>query len=45
MEYSVVIDCERKRVTTYTHNRTCVTIQGDKQDVLPHTVYDSRWHK
>ena len=42
--YRVVIDCERRRVTTYTQDGTRVTFQGDKQDAFPHTVYDSRWH-
>ena len=43
--YRVVIDCERRRVTAYTLDGTRVTFQGDKHDVLPHTVYDSRWHR
>ena len=42
--YRVVIDCERKRVTAYTQDGTSITFWGDKHDVLPHTVYDSRWH-
>ena len=42
--YRFVIDCERKRVTTYTQDGTCVTFQGDKHDALPQTVYNSRWH-
>ena len=33
--YRVVINCERKRVTTYTQDGTRVTFQGDKHDVLP----------
>ena len=40
----VFIDCERKRVTAYTKDGTCVTFQGDKHDALPQTVYDSRLH-
>ena len=44
MAYRIVINCERRRVTAYTQDGTCVTFQGDKKDVLPHTVYDSRWH-
>ena len=40
--YRIVIDYERKRVTAYTHDGTCLTFQGDKHDVLPHTVYNSR---
>ena len=33
--YRVVIDCERRRVTTYTPDGTHVTFQGDKHDALP----------
>ena len=33
--YRVVIDCERRRVTTYTLDGNCVTFQGDKHDALP----------
>ena len=40
----VVIDCDRRRVTDYTQDGICVMFQGDKHDVLPHAVYDSRWH-
>ena len=32
MTYQVVIDCERRRVTAYTPDGTCVTFQGDKHD-------------
>ena len=42
--YRVVIDCECRRVTAYTQDGTRVTIQGDKHDVLPHIVYNSRCH-
>ena len=42
--HRVVIDCERRRVTAYTQDGICVTFQGDKHNVLPQTVYDSRWH-
>ena len=41
-EYRVVIDCERKRVTAYTQDCTHVTFQGDKHDILPQTMYESR---
>ena len=34
MAHRFVIDCERKRVTAYTQDGTCVTFQGDKHDVL-----------
>ena len=40
--YRVVIDCERKRVTAYTQDDTRVVFQGDKHDILPHAVYESR---
>ena len=40
--YKVVIDCERRRVTAYTQDGTCVVFQGDKHDILPQTVYESR---
>ena len=40
--YSVVIDCERRRVTAYTQDGTSVVFQGDKHDILPQTVYESR---
>ena len=40
--YRVVINCERRRVTAYTRDGTRVVFQGDKHDILPQTVYDSR---
>ena len=40
--YKVVIDCECRRVTAYTQDRTLVVFQGDKNDIFPHTVYESR---
>ena len=36
------IDCERRRVTAYTHDGTCMIFQGDKHDILPQTVYESK---
>ena len=42
--HRVIIDCDRRRVTAYTHDGDCVLFQGDKHDVLPQAVYDSRWH-
>ena len=33
--HQVVIDCDRRRVTAYTLDGTCVTFQGDKHDILP----------
>ena len=40
--YRVVIDCERRRVTAYTQDGTRVVFQGEKHDILPQTVYESR---
>ena len=40
--YKVVIDCESMRVTAYTQDGTRVVFQGDKHDILPQTVYESR---
>ena len=42
--YRVVSDCERRRVTAYTQDGTRVLFQGDKHDIFPHTVYESRCH-
>ena len=43
--YRVIIDCDRRRVTAYTQDGTQITFQGNKHDVLPQTMYDSRWHR
>ena len=40
--YKVVIDCERRRVTVHMHDGTRIVFQGDKHDILPQTVYESR---
>ena len=40
--YRVVIDCERRRVTAYMQDDTRVIFHGDKHDILPQTVYESR---
>ena len=40
--YRIVFDCERRRVTTYTQDGTRMVFQGDKHDILPQTVYESR---
>ena len=40
--YRIVIDCERRRVTAYTQDGTCMVFQGDKHDILPQTVYESK---
>ena len=42
--YRVVIDCERMRVIAYTQDGTRVTFQGDKHDIFPQKVYESRCH-
>ena len=44
MAHRVVIDCDRRRVTTYTPNDVCVVFQGDKHDTLLQALYNSRWH-
>ena len=44
MTHQVVIDCDRRRVTTYTLDGNCFMFQGDKHDALPQAVYDSKWH-
>ena len=40
--YRVVIYCEHRRVTAYTQDGTRVVFQGDKHDILPQAVYESR---
>ena len=40
--YRIIIDCERRRVTSYTQDGTRVVFQGDKHDILPLTIYESR---
>ena len=40
--YGIVIDCERRRVTAYTLDGTRMVFQGDKHDILPQTVYESK---
>ena len=40
--YRVVINYERRRVTAYTQDGTRVVFQGDKHDILPQTVYESK---
>ena len=41
----VVIDCDSRTITTYTHDGIRVTFQGEKHDALPQTMHDSRWTK
>ena len=40
--YRIVIDCERRRVTAYTQDGTRMAFQGDKHDIFPQTVYESK---
>ena len=42
--HRVVIDCDHRRITTYTRDGICVIFQGDKHGALPQAVYNSRWH-
>ena len=42
--YIVVIDYESSRVTAYTQDDSHVLFQGDKHDILPQTVYESKCH-
>ena len=41
--HQVIIDCDRRRVTTYTRDGIRVTFQGEKHNALPQTVHDSKW--
>ena len=40
--YRVVIDRKCRRVIAYTQDGTLVVFQGDKHDILPQIVYESR---
>ena len=40
--YRIVIDCERRSVTAYTQDGTRMVFQGDKHDIFPQTVYESK---
>ena len=42
IDYKIVIDCERRRVTAYTQDGTRMVFQGNKHDILPRTVYESK---
>ena len=44
MVHRFVIDCDRRRIIAYTQDDISVIFQGDKHDVLPQAMYDSRWH-
>ena len=43
--HRVFIDCDCRRVTTYTPDDVWVMFHGDKHNSLPQAVYDSRWHR
>ena len=40
--YRIVIDCERMRVTAYMQDDTHMVFQGNKHDIFPWTVYESK---
>ena len=40
--YRVFIDCEHRRVTAHTQDGTRVVFQGDKHDIFPQTIYESK---
>ena len=42
--YRVFIDCECRRVNAYAQDDTRVVFQGDKHDIFPERVYESRCH-
>ena len=42
--HRVVIDCDHRKVTTYTQDGVCVMFQGDKHNTLTQIVYDSIGH-
>ena len=41
--YRVVIDYERRRVTAYIQDGTRMVFQGDKHDIFPQAVYESKY--
>ena len=40
--YRVVIDCKRRRITTYTQAVLLWYFKGDKHDIFPQIVYESK---
>ena len=40
--YRVVIEYERRKITAYTQDGTRMVFQGDKHDIFPQTVYESK---
>ena len=43
MAHRIVINCDSRRIFSYTSDGICVTFQGEKHDALPQTMHDSRW--
>ena len=43
--HRIIIDCDIKRISTYTPDGICLTFQGGKHDASPQTVHDSRWSR
>ena len=41
--HRVVIDCDNRRITSYTRDGIHVTFQGEKHDAFPQIMHDSRW--
>ena len=41
--HRVIIDCDRRRITSYTRDDIHVIFHGNKHDALPQTVHDSRY--
>ena len=41
--HRIVIDCDSRRITSYTWDGIRVTFQGEKHDALPQSMHDSRW--
>ena len=42
MAYRIAIDYERRKITAYMQDDTRMVFKGDKHDVLPQTVYESK---
>ena len=43
MAHRIVIDCDSKRISTYTSDGIRVTFKGKKHDALPQKVHNSIW--
>ena len=42
MAHRFVINCDSRKISTYTSDGIRVTFQGEKHDALPQTMHDSR---